>query len=279
MPTLMRATAVELRKLFAQRGSYVGFAVLAAMIALIVWGTWKHAPDFASRHRIASDRMIVAGKLVAAPSVLQFILPATMEVLMPLLIAAVAGGLVAAEVRAGTMRTLLVRPVTRLQLLAAKTLCAWIYTVALCGFVLLAAGALSYAVFGPGDMVSVIGGQLVLFGHEQAIARLALAYAFAAVGRCALATIAVMFSCLFDNALAAAAMTVAALIVFGALAQIPYFEAWRPYFLTHFMDVYKLPLHADVPWREVVWRLGGLAVYTAAALVVAAVAFSRRDIQ
>ena len=278
MPTLWRATAVELRKLFAQRGSYVGFAVLGAMVALIVWGSWRHAPDFTRRHQIAGDEMLVAGKMVAAPSVLQFILPATMEVLMPLLIAAVAGGLVAGEVRSGTMRTLLVRPVTRLQVLGAKTVAAWVYTASLCLFVVIAAGALSYAVFGPGDMVSVIGGQLVLFGHEQAVARLVLAYALATVGRCALAALAVMFSCLFDNALAAAAMTVAVLIVFGALTQIPYFETWKPYFLTHFMDVYRLPLHADVPWREVALRLGGLLAYVAAALAVAAVAFSRRDI-
>ncbi|MBC7289250.1 MAG: ABC transporter permease [Armatimonadetes bacterium] len=278
MRTTARATIVELRKLFVQRGSYVGFAVLAAMIGLVVWGMWRKAPDFSRHHPLGSRDMIVAGKVVAAPSVLQFILPATMEVLMPLLIAAVAGGMVAGEVRSGTMRTMLVRPVTRLQLLAAKTAAAWVYTLALCGFAGIGAAALSYAAFGPGDMVSVLGEGLVLFGHEQAVERLALAYGLAAVGRCTLVALAIMFSCLLDNALAAAAVTVASLIVFGALEQIPYFESWRPYFLTHFMDVYKLPLRADVPWHEVLERLAGLAAYTVAALSVGAFAFSRRDI-
>jgi ABC-2 type transport system permease protein len=275
---LWTATRVELRKIFAQRGTYAGFVVMGALVGLIAWGLWARAPEISERHSQFAPELLVAGKMVSAPFVMQWVLPVSMEILMPLLVAAVAGGLIAGEVRAGTMRTLLLRPITRLQLLVAKILASWLFTICLCAFVLLAAAAVSYALFGPGDLWSFFGAGLVLFGHREAVERLLLSYGLAALGRCVLATLAVMFSCLFDNPLSAAALTVAFLLGFGALEQLPYFAPYKPYFLTYHLDIYRLPLHADLPWAEVGHRLAGLAVYGLAAFLVSAWAFCRRDI-
>jgi ABC-2 type transport system permease protein len=201
-----------------------------------------------------------------------------MEVLMALLVAAVGGGLVAAEVRSGTLRTLLMRPVARGELLLAKMGAGWIYALFLSVFAGLTAAALGYVVFGPGDLVSVITGRLVIFSHEEALVRLGMAYGFAALGRCVIATVAVMLSCLFDNALTAGAVTVASLLCFRILGEIPYFDSWKPYFLTTHLDVYLDPLKADLDWNDILRHLGGLASYAAGALAVAAAAFCRRDI-
>jgi ABC-2 type transport system permease protein len=283
MPGLIRtarATHFELYKLFAQRGSYAAFVVVLVVVALVVYGTWRHGPDIDAMRQVGGDQMLVAGNVLTAPFVLQFMLAAIMEVLMPLLVAAVGGGLLAAEIRAGTMRTLMMRPLTRLDVLAAKLAAGWIYTLALCAFVALAAATMGYAAFGPGDMVSVMGGagNLVIFSHEEALGRLALAYAFAALGRCVILTLAVMLSCLFDNALTAAALTVAFLIGFGILESIPYFETWKPYFLNTQLSVYRMPLAADLDWPGMASKLWGMAAYTVGAIVVAAAVFTRRDI-
>ncbi|MCD6352189.1 MAG: ABC transporter permease, partial [Armatimonadetes bacterium] len=229
---MLRAIRVELRKMFSQRGTYAGFLVLAIMIGLIVWGMWRHSGCHFKLDRMNNEDFLVSGNATTAPFVMQFLLPATMEVLMPLLIAAIAGGLVAAEVRSGTIRTLLLRPITRLQLLTGKMVAVWVYTLTLCVFVMLFGGAMAYSIFGPGDLMSILAHGLVIFSHQEALGRLALAYGFAFLGRLVIALIALMFSCLFDNGLTAAALTVASLIVFNALQQIPYFESWSPYFLT-----------------------------------------------
>lgn len=275
---MLRPLKVELRKLFSQRGTYAGFVVLAGLIALIVYGTWRRAPGADALRHAAGSEMIVAGNATTAPFVLQFILPAAMEILMPLLIAAVAGGLVAGEVRSGTIRTMLIRPISRLQLLSAKLAAAWVYTVVLCAWVVAFSAALAYAVFGPGDMISIFADGLVIFSHGEAVGRLALAYGLATVGRCVLASIAIMFSCLFDNGLTAAAMSVASLVVFGALQQIPYFDQWQVYFLTWHLDIYRLPLNADINWIAAAPRAAGLVAYAAVSFAVAALALTRRDI-
>lgn len=273
-----RALQVELYKMFAQRSTYAGFIIVALVISLIVYGTWRHGTSMDELSRLGSERFIVAGKTLTAPFVLQFVLPSVMEVLMALLVAAIGGGLIAAEVRSGTLRTLLMRPVARLELLLAKVAAGWVYALSLSLFAGLAAAALGYLVFGPGDLISVITGRIVIFSHEEAMARLGMAYGFAALGRCAIITLAVMFSCLFDNALTAGAVTVASLLCFRILSEIPYFDAWEPYFLTTHLDVYLDPLKADLDWSGILTHLGGLAAYVASALAVAGAIFWRRDI-
>lgn len=281
MPSLSRvgrAFQVEFYKLFAQRSTYAGFVIIALVIGLVVYGTWRHGTNMDELGRLGSERFIVAGKALTAPFVMQFVLPSVMEVLMALLVAAVGGGLVAAEVRSGTLRTLLMRPVTRLELLLAKVATGWVYALFLSLFAGITAAALGYVVFGGGDLVSVITGRIVIFSHEEALVRLGMAYGFAALGRCAIITVAVMLSCLFDNALTAGAVTVASLLCFRILGEIPYFDTWEPYFLTTYLDVYLAPLKAEVDWAEVLRCLGGLAAYVACALVVAGTVFWRRDI-
>jgi ABC-type transport system involved in multi-copper enzyme maturation permease subunit len=176
------------------------------------------------------------------------------------------------------MRTLLIRPISRLHLIAAKIGAACTYTLALSFFVVVLAVLLCYAVFQPGDLLSLSAGGLVIFSHQEAVARLALAYGLAVVGRLVIALVALMFSCLFDNGLTAAALTIAALIVFGALQQIPYFDKWEPYFLTWHLDIYRLPLQANPTWDDACRRILGLAAYSVAACGVAALAFVHRDI-
>ncbi len=274
---MLRALRVELVKTFAQRGTYVGFPVLAALIALIVWGLWRHGPADREFERTAGRDMLVAGHVTTAPFVMQFILPTIIELLMPLMIAAVVGGLVAGEVQSGTMRTMLLRPIPRLRLLAAKLGAGWVYTFSLCVFAVLLGSALCYLVFKAGDMLSLSADGLVVFSHDEAIARLALAYGLATVGRLVIAVLALMFSCLFDNGLTAAALTVACLIFMGALEHIPYFEQFQCYFLTWHLDVYRLALEADIDWPAVGQRTLGLSAYSVVAFAVAAIAFSRRD--
>ncbi|MCX7600034.1 MAG: ABC transporter permease [Armatimonadetes bacterium] len=273
-----RALQVELCKMFTQRSTYAGFIIIALVIGLIVYGTWRHGTRMDELGRLGSERFVVAGKALTAPFVMQFVLPSVMEVLMALLVAAVGGGLIAAEVRSGTLRTLLMRPVTRLELLLAKVGAGWVYALFLSLFAGLTAAALGYLVFGEGDLVSIITGRIVIFSHEEALARLGMAYGFAALGRCAIITVAIMLSCLFDNALTAGAVTVASLLCFRILGEIPYFDTWEPYFLTTHLDVYLDPLKAELDWNDVLRHVGGLACYVVGALAVAGVVFWRRDI-
>ncbi len=54
------ALRIELRKLRAQRATYVGFGVLTALVSLFVWGTWREGPPLKAWS--VPEDFIVAGK-------------------------------------------------------------------------------------------------------------------------------------------------------------------------------------------------------------------------
>ncbi len=125
---LRQLLTIELHKLRAQRGTYASYAVLAALVGLIVWGTWRYGPPHALQSALG-DQFVVGGKEVAGPLIPLLLLefPVAVHVLIPLLIAVATGGLVAGEKQAGTLRTILVRPVRRAAVLGAKLTAAWIH--------------------------------------------------------------------------------------------------------------------------------------------------------
>ena len=111
----MRLTAAlrtELSKLFRQRSTYASFAVIAALVALLAWGSYYHRDHLNVQLKMGSD-FIVAGKSVTALFLAHAAMDVAMVVLMPLLVAFVLGGMVAGERQSGTLRTLLSRPVPR----------------------------------------------------------------------------------------------------------------------------------------------------------------------
>ena len=276
---LLTLWRLELLKLFMQKGAYAGFAVLASLSGLFVWGTWQHGPEMAS-HEQVSDMFVMGGKLISAQSVCYMMLavPLAVQVLIPLLVATIAGGLIAGETKTGTMRTILVRPVHRLTLTVAKTLTAWCHAILLVAFLLGFTWLVAQIAFGAGDLVSLGGAKLTVIARSQAWWHLLLAYGFAAVGMCAVASIALLLSSLFENSLTAAGLTVAFLIVSGVLMAIPYFEFLKEYLLTAHLSAYEQAFRTPVGWDMLQYHLAYIAPYIYVPAALTAVVTWRRDV-
>ncbi len=266
----------ELSKIFRQRVTWSGFLVMAVLAALVTWGS-HHERDRIDVERVLGGQFVVAGNTISA----LFIANATMQVaavvLMPLLVAVVVGGLVAGEKQSGTLRTLLSRPVSRTAVLLSKLAAAWAYTLALT----LALGAVSlglgYAVFGWGDLVVLENG-LTIFEPGMGLARLAMAYGLAAAAMGTVAAVALMLSVIFDNPMTAAGLTVAALLVSGIVAQMPYFASVDPHLLTSHLRIYREVLSAEIDHLELIKSAKYLAAYSGVSVVVALAVFTRRDV-
>jgi ABC-2 type transport system permease protein len=276
---LLTLWRLELLKLFTQRGAYAGFAVLASLSVLFVWGSWRHGPPGNVQSQV-SDMFVMGGKLISAQSVCYWMLaiPVAMEVLVPLLIATISGGLIASEVKAGTLRTIMVRPVARISLTVAKTLTAWCHAILLCAFLLVFTFIVSYIAFGGGDILAAAGGKLTILSAHSAWWRLPLGYALAGVGMCAVASVALMLSALFENPLTAAGLTVAFLIVSGVLVTIDYFEFLKPYLLVTHLSVPSEAFHSAISWDAIESHLSYILPYVAVPPALTALVIARKDI-
>ncbi len=274
--TLLRG---ELVRMFAQRGTYVGYILLGAFSGLFVWGIWAEGPPMRDvRHQFGDD-FVVGGSILSGPMVpylLLDVVPVAVNVFLPLLVSMIAGGLIAGEAQRGTLRTLLTRPVHRWAVVVAKSLAAFFHAGTLVLFLGLFSLLLGYLVFRRGDIIAVNDGLTVL-AETEAVQRLALAYALTAVTMCAVAAIALFCSAVFVNPLTAAGVTVGFLIVSVALQVIPYFEWLSPYLLTTHFHAYGQVFKRTVDWAAVGTDLSYVAAYTGACLAGTLAVFVRRD--
>lgn len=277
---MLRALSVELSKSSRQRLLLAALAVIAALVALFAWGMWRH-PFPLRPPGTAGGEFVMGGKANTAPMLAYLLLriPVATTLLLPTMLAVFAGGLLAGERQLGTLRVLLVRPVTRPALFIAKLLTAWVYALVLTAFLGVFSLLVGYALFGAGDLVPLPdSGRLVIFSHLQALGRLAIGYALTAGALTAVASLGLFFSSLCDNPLTAAGLTVAFLFISGALQLHPYFESWQPYLLTTYLSVGSHALAREIPWPEVARAFGYLGGYSALGATLAGVVFWRRDV-
>jgi ABC-2 type transport system permease protein len=269
----------ELTKMFCQRGTYAGYALLAVFTGLLVWGLWAEGPPMGRIGHQFGGGMAVGGKTVSASFVPYFLLqlPPAIDVFLPLIISMIAGGLIAGEAQRGTLRTVMVRPIHRWALMTGKIMASFIHTASAVLFMGAFSLLLGYIVFGRGDLVSFQGG-LRIFPEPLALLKLAQAYGLATLTLCAVAAIGVFCSTIFEHPLTASGVTVGFLIVSATLQLIPYFEWLKPYLLTTHFHGFSKVFDRTVDWATIQVDLVYVFDYAAAAIAGAIVVFSRKDI-
>lgn len=240
-------------------------SVRASLVLLLIFPVlWAYAPGIFEVYGF----FLVSGFQVPALSLLS-----SMEFLMPLLIAIAASELVGIEKIHGTLPTVLLRPVTRSQWLAAKLLVLAVYPFAVMGFFLLVSLAAG-APYGYGSFVGGTGlGDGGLIGQGtlaagDAMQEILSAYALAAASLVPVALLAVLATVVTMNAASGALATLSVLILMQLLVVFP---ALDPYLLTRHLSAYVDPV-AGLEWVLIL-----IALYAAAFAASAVVLFERKD--
>jgi len=279
----LRQLGWELYRLFARRRTYIGFAIFLAVEALffVLW-TRERAEG-----RMETFIQRVAGgfdEYFSALTLAFLVVAFTMLLLGVVFVALVAGDILAKESEDGNLRLLLVRPISRLRLLAVKFLSCQIYTTAL--FLFVGVTALAFGVLDRGWG----GGMLVwtpdlprvsLFEWGEGMGRYFLAVVGFSLIYLPVTGIAFMLGCFRIKPAAATIVTVAVCVADRVLSAIPLpaFDPYREYFLTSRMEAWLYLLHQDIPWpsffQQAAWLVGlGLTGF-----VIGWIAFERRDVK
>lgn len=219
---------LEVGKLF-RLGSLRFSAVLLLLLALL----WAYAPGIFDVYGV----FLVSGWQVPSLSLLS-----GMEFLFPLVVAIVSAELLGLEISQGTLRSTLLRPVTRWRWLLAKLGAAAVLPFLLLLFVL-AVSLLGGIPYGYGDFQGGTGlGEFGLAGAGLTTAGAALkqvltAYAAAAWSLVPVSMLALLLTTVFMNAAAGALATLGVLIVSGLLNVFTFLIPWLPSTL---LDSYML---------------------------------------
>jgi ABC-2 type transport system permease protein len=194
---------------------------------------------------------------------------------LPLATGLLAGDSVAGESSSGTLRYLLVRPVPRLRLLAAKYASIVVQVFSAAVIVALTGLFLGGIAYGIGPLPSLSGATL---SPAEALARLGLSVLYVTAGMAGLAAIGLFASILTDSGPGATAATVGLYIVMQIVDALTALRAVHPYLLSHyslgFADLFRIPVSLDLVVRGLLTD----GAYVVLFLGAAAAVFARKDV-
>jgi ABC-2 type transport system permease protein len=269
----------ELWKLFGKKRTYIGFgAFLIAQTAMLL--AFKYTRWQSDFERLLNGNGYLAVEFISVLTVSVVMLIPQIMLLMPLYATLVGGDLVAKEAEDGTLRMILSRPISRVRLLFVKWSAGIIFAVVL--VVALGLTALGFAsllfpwkgmfVFLPDQAFSVLS------AHEGLV-RFVFCHLFLAVNASVMVSVAFMFSCFNMKPAAATILALSFLFVSMVMENIPFFERYENWFITHHFKCWLLIFRDPAPWSQICQSEIILFAVSATAFIIGAMAFQVRDIK
>ncbi len=276
---LLKLTGIEIIKIFGKKRSLLGFLALAILMPLIIWGFSKGATSIERDvMRQLEGSFIIVGSVFNG-FLVTYITMNFLWVHIPFLIMLVAGDVVAGEGAAGTFRITLTRRISRFQILIAKLIATYLYTILLITFFVLMSLGLGSLWLGIGDLVVFDKGILIL-PQEMVWSRFALAFVFATFVMLVVATLCFMFSSMVNNGIGPIIGAMAIIIIGLAIANIPIdiFEKISPYLFTSYFDIWQKAFFDPIPWQDIGNDAIVLMAYMLVFIIISSVHFVKKDI-
>jgi len=281
MQTLMFQLQGELWKLFARKRTYMGFVAFAflqlALFFIFHWlGGERRLRERITMQGQAFDHYFSAltlGHIITGLSV--FLLGA-------LYLSLVSGDIVAKESEDGHMRLLLVRPISRLRLLALKYVACTSYAFVLMQFAAYAALLLGFTIRGWGGGLFALApefGIASFFDGSEGMNRYAIGAAALGLGMTTVSSIGFCFSCMKIKPAAATIAALSYVLIDFIVRQSNLMPNHEHFLLTKHMAVWGRVFMEDIPWAVLIRSYSVLFAVNASLFVIGAAVFQSRDLK
>ncbi len=194
---------------------------------------------------------------------------------LPVAVCLVAGDAIAGEAQAGTLRYLLVRPVSRLRLLVAKLVSVMVFTGVTVTAVSLSSYAVGVSLFGQHAVGSASGTALTT---QQATTRTIIAVLYVGWSMLGVASVALFLSTMSDSPLAATLGAITVLVTSAVLVGLDASASVQPYLPTKywlsFVDLFRDPISTRDLYRGAALQ----GVYIVVLLVASWANFTTKDV-
>jgi ABC-2 type transport system permease protein len=187
-------------------------------------------------------------------------------IFLPMAVSVVVGESIAGEAGSGTLRYLLVVPVSRTRLLVTKLIAVTVWCLLVVSVVVAAGLAIGFALFPAGQVTLFSGTQISL---AAALGRLAIMVGYASLMMLAIAAIGLFISSLTEVPIAAMAAVLAAAIIMQVLVAVPQLHSIRPWLISgsflSFADLLRDPLTLSGLRHGTLLALAYLVIFAALA--------------
>ncbi len=277
---MIKLLRIELFKIFRRPRTYISFGIVTAISLIIQLAMLSGGKDFVSfGMQGVTDQFDIQGDIINGYFVTYIILQSLL-VQIPLLVALVAGDMLAGEANIGTLRLLLTKPISRPKLIMIKFLASLVYTILLIVWLAVVGLFLSLAIFGEGDMINMKSDAFIMILKNDVMWRYVAAFGFAALAMTAIAAMAMMLSAFADNSIGPIIATMGIVVVLTILSslELPLFNLIKPYLFTTHMIGWKGFFDDQVPYGAIGRSASVLVIYTVAFLGTTIAYFNKKDI-
>ena len=207
----------------------------------------------------------------------------TFIVLMPIVVATLAGDCVAGEMQEGSLKLYVSRPRSRSRIILSKFFAVYLATLLYCLYFAVLNIAIGVLVLNisPTQLVMltdrVFGTDVVIMGVRGAVLRYFAATVYFSFSLTALGAITLFFSTVFNRMSAATVTVISFYFVSYVIAALPFSESIRPYLLSEVMNNSFLLWLS--PLNKLLVNLSTLSLYTVGFLLLATLMFNYKDLK
>lgn len=272
---------IELYKIFRKPRTYIAFATVAAITVLVQIALVANGGEFMDFMLQGVNAQFELQGHILNGYFVTYIILGLLLVHVPLLVALVAGDVLAGEAASGTLRLVLTKPVSRTALVIGKYLATVVYSLALLLWLAAVGLGASLLIFGRGDLIIARSSDVVIHLQDDVMWRYLCAFAFAALAMAAVSALSVFLSALSDNAIGPIVGTMGIIIVLTIISNldVPLFDVIKPGLLTTHMLGWKGFFSDPLPLAAIGRSAGVLGAYIAGLVGATIFIFRRKDIQ
>jgi ABC-2 type transport system permease protein len=271
---------IELFKIFKRPRTYIAFVAIAAIVVLIQLAFYVDGESYIQfMLQTISESFNIDGKILNGYLICYVILQ-TLLIHVPLLIALIAGDMIAGEANMGTLRLLISKPISRGSLMLSKFLAGTIYTLLLLVWMAFLSMLVSLIIFGVGDLMIFKSEEIVILKSGDIMWRFYCCFGFAAIAMTTVASLAFLLSIFADNSIGPIITTMSIIIVFTILTSmdLPLFKSMKPYIFTSHMLGWKGFLDDPINYDSVMKSAGILILHIVFFVSTAIMIFKKKDV-
>ncbi len=273
-------TQIEVFKIFKRPRTYISFVAITVIIILIQLAFFADGAAYMDfTLQALKDRFEINGRLLNGYFICYLVLQMLL-IHVPLLIALVAGDVLAGEANMGTLRMMLTKPVSRATIVASKFIASAIYAILLLVWMAILSLLVSILIFGTDDLLIFKSDKAVLLREADVMWRFVGAFFYAAIGMITVTSLALLLSVFADNSIGPIIGTMAVIILFTIITgmELPFFDFLKPILFTRHMLAWKgffnEPVNYEPIIRSGIVLLLHIVVFVGGAMIV----FQKKDI-
>ncbi|MEZ5016760.1 MAG: ABC transporter permease subunit [Flavipsychrobacter sp.] len=272
---------LELYKIFKRPRTYISFGVVTAITCLIQLAMLADGKSFIQFIlQSASNDFSIEGNVLNG-YLITYIILQSLLIQIPLLVALVAGDLIAGEANMGTLRLLLTKPISRTRLVLVKFAAGLVYTMLLLIWFAIIGLGLSVLLFGSGDLINIKSDSIVFLLENEVLWRYGYAFGFAFLAMSTVTALAIFLSVLAENSVGPIIGTMGVIIVLMIFTnlELPLFNLVKPYLFTTHMIAWKGFFDAPIQYGEIMNSAIILVLYIIGFLLATIIIFNKKDIK